>query len=176
MSDRADYLAVYDRFRDLATAGLPAHAFYAQVRAHGVTGIHAIALLRDYYELGLADSMAIHKSFSGYSNEDFSSEGVPDFPERGDYCPKCKVNIPSFVNLPPDLEREIRAITDSVVQMDRVQLATGCPRTWAKIWVNHPDGPEREFGHSNAPPCPECGKQLRTDKAKQCVECGADWH
>lgn len=25
-------------------------------------------------------------------------------------------------------------------------------------------------------PCPDCGKLLRTDLAKQCFECGKDWH
>ena len=25
-------------------------------------------------------------------------------------------------------------------------------------------------------PCPYCGKPLATDKAKQCFECGMDWH
>jgi hypothetical protein len=25
-------------------------------------------------------------------------------------------------------------------------------------------------------PCPHCGKPLRTSKARQCFECGADWH
>lgn len=24
--------------------------------------------------------------------------------------------------------------------------------------------------------CPDCGKLLRTDLAKQCFECGKDWH
>ena len=24
--------------------------------------------------------------------------------------------------------------------------------------------------------CPECGSRLRTKLAKQCLECGADWH
>ena len=27
-----------------------------------------------------------------------------------------------------------------------------------------------------APPCPQCGKPLRAELAKQCFECGADWH
>jgi hypothetical protein len=26
------------------------------------------------------------------------------------------------------------------------------------------------------PPCPYCGSTLRSDKAKQCFECGTDWH
>jgi hypothetical protein len=26
------------------------------------------------------------------------------------------------------------------------------------------------------PPCPECGEPLRTGLAKQCLNCGADWH
>lgn len=26
------------------------------------------------------------------------------------------------------------------------------------------------------PPCPECGEPLRTSKARQCFNCGADWH
>ncbi len=25
-------------------------------------------------------------------------------------------------------------------------------------------------------PCPECGKNLRTARAQQCMHCGADWH
>lgn len=25
-------------------------------------------------------------------------------------------------------------------------------------------------------PCPRCGQPLRTPKAQQCFECGADWH
>jgi hypothetical protein len=51
-----------------------------------------------------------------------------------------------------------------------------------------PDGEEREVyfdiseffgkgkGRAPGPPCPYCGAPLRTDKAKQCFNCGMDWH
>lgn len=31
------------------------------------------------------------------------------------------------------------------------------------------------FGRKT-PPCPKCGKPLKTNKAQQCFECGHDWH
>jgi hypothetical protein len=31
-------------------------------------------------------------------------------------------------------------------------------------------------GHRQGPPCPQCGHPLRTQHAKQCFECGFDWH
>jgi hypothetical protein len=34
----------------------------------------------------------------------------------------------------------------------------------------------QEKGRMTGPPCPYCGGQLRTAKAKQCRECGMDWH
>ena len=34
-----------------------------------------------------------------------------------------------------------------------------------------------ELGRIGAgPPCPRCGKPLRTKKARQCFQCGTDWH
>ncbi len=31
-------------------------------------------------------------------------------------------------------------------------------------------------GKKKMKPCPECGKNLRTALAQQCMHCGADWH
>jgi hypothetical protein len=31
-------------------------------------------------------------------------------------------------------------------------------------------------GKKKTKPCPECGKNLRTALAQQCMHCGADWH
>jgi len=114
--------------------------------------------------------------YSGYTNEELNDTALPEYPDRGNYCPKCTTFIPVFASISPDMERSIRLLTDWNQQMDEVQKRTSCPSRWAKIWLNHPDGPEQEFGHPDAPPCPKCGKQLRTSRAKQCVECGADWH
>ncbi len=34
----------------------------------------------------------------------------------------------------------------------------------------------RAFGWRSSNPCPHCGAPLRSERAKQCFECGADWH
>lgn len=31
-------------------------------------------------------------------------------------------------------------------------------------------------GNKKTKPCPQCGKNLRTAMAQQCMHCGADWH
>jgi hypothetical protein len=36
--------------------------------------------------------------------------------------------------------------------------------------------PEFQKSYAGNLPCPECGKPLRSNQAKQCFECGADWH
>jgi hypothetical protein len=111
-----------------------------------------------------------------YTHDDLAAVSDQDWPNRGQYCPKCENHIPVFASIDAPTERTIRAIADSSVQMATVRRITGCPLHWAKIWVAHPDGPHRMFGDNYAPPCPKCGKQLRTALAKQCLECGADWH
>jgi hypothetical protein len=34
----------------------------------------------------------------------------------------------------------------------------------------------RAFGWRSSKPCPHCGAPLRSERANQCFECGADWH
>jgi hypothetical protein len=36
--------------------------------------------------------------------------------------------------------------------------------------------PEFQKSYEGNKPCPHCGKPLRSNQAKQCFDCGADWH
>jgi hypothetical protein len=110
-----------------------------------------------------------------YTREELESLLPGAKPSRGQYCPKCKVHIPEFVDIPPDMAAKLRRMHAGIA-MPMIRDLTGCPLDWAKAWFGHRNGPHREFGETDAPPCPHCGKQLRTKLAKQCVECGADWH
>ena len=90
-------------------------------------------------------------------------------PERGVYCKFCRWIIPEFADITPELAETVR---DSGM-LDRMRFArktTGCSMLWARIWALHPPD-----GHVTKP-CPECGEQLMTKLAKQCLACGADWH
>jgi hypothetical protein len=61
--------------------------------------------------------------------------------------------------------------------------APGCPAGW-QWWVCVNDSGENQLlAAANRrpptrpqPPCPYCGKPLKTDLAKQCLACGMDWH
>jgi hypothetical protein len=98
-------------------------------------------------------------------------EGLPAdaVPERGVYCKFCRSMIPEFADITPELAETVR----EAGWLDRMKFAcntTGCPMLWARLWAMPlPDG-------HNTPPCPECGEPLMTKRAKQCLECGADWH
>lgn len=35
---------------------------------------------------------------------------------------------------------------------------------------------KRRWPTREMPTCPQCGKRLGSEKARQCFECGADWH
>lgn len=176
MNKFADYSMILDQYAELAHSGLRDYDFYCQVRSDGVSVFNSFLLLRDYFGSSLESFLRIKTSHEGYSNTEIQNHKSQAEPDRGTYCPKCECHIPSFYSICPERELEIRAINDSALQMKRLIEITGCPMTWAKIWSLHPDGPHRMFGENDAPPCNFCGRQLRTKQAKQCVECGADWH
>lgn len=99
-------------------------------------------------------------------------------PKRGEACPGCGVVLPRYEDLSPEQEARLRDLVRQghrITAIEGLIAATGCPTAWAKLWVSHPMGPElhpRESG----PACYYCGGALRTAAARQCVECGMDWH
>lgn len=64
----------------------------------------------------------------------------------------------------------------TIEAIGNLRLSTGCNLGEAKAWMTaHPllSGPDIQ--NPNVP-CPYCGRLLRTDQARQCFECGMDWH
>lgn len=99
-------------------------------------------------------------------------------PARGAMCPKCRAVIPRFVELDPAMETRLRELWRSSRPMAAVaelRAATGCTVRWAKLWLQHPHGPEMH-AWSKGGPCWYCGEPLRSPLARQCVDCGMDWH
>ena len=176
MNTTADYAKIHDQYAELAHSGIRDYDFYCHVRNDGVSPFNACLLLRDHFGTNLETSLKIKTAHEGYSNAELQKLRSHAKPDRGAYCPKCECHIPAFNSICPETELELRAIDSSAIQMKRLIEITGCSMNWAKIWATHPDGPHRKFGDNDAPPCRFCGKQLRTKQAKQCVECGADWH
>ncbi len=77
------------------------------------------------------------------------------------------------VAIPPDIEREALTLLGEgklLLAMKCLHETTKLPFFECKCWVTEriPSPP--------LPPCPYRGKPLRTDRARQCFECGADWH
>lgn len=60
-----------------------------------------------------------------------------------------------------------------MMAISELRALTGCPLSWAKIWVSHA-GRADAIGTTAA--CPYCGKPLKTALAKQCPRCNMDWH
>jgi hypothetical protein len=102
-------------------------------------------------------------------------------PERGQFCPRCKCYLPEYAELSKEVEANLRARLAKGTPLNLIskefQEITGCPQLWIKIWLLHPNGPESPGAPDLPPkPCPYCGEILRTPKAQQCFQCGADWH
>jgi len=114
----------------------------------------------------------------GYWKSDLL-EVVDEPPMMGKPCLHCGSRIPKFL----DLEGDERARIYQLIRSDRhdeavdaLVTATGCPASWARTWVTHPFGPRRPLRRWAGPPCLYCGLPLRTMLARQCLECGKDWH
>jgi hypothetical protein len=101
--------------------------------------------------------------------------GPDGFPEEGIRCERCGTRVPVFATLGAADERRVRELAaagDSVAAMHELRRSTGCSERWAKIWVVHAV-PQPE---PDAVPCGWCGARLRSPAARQCLQCGMDWH
>ena len=101
------------------------------------------------------------------------SKGLP---ERGIYCPACRVLIPRFADLTPEREAKLLALIEDRKTFEARRTLegwTGCSGAFSKIWVVHAGqpSPKPEVGI-----CPYCEGELRTPKARQCQHCLMDWH
>lgn len=97
-------------------------------------------------------------------------------PPESPVCDHCGKRIPQFPELPPSREARIRQMIterDNVAAMRELIDATGCPLSWADLWVAHKG---RAQPRPPGTTCNHCGGRLRTPQAKQCLECGMDWH
>lgn len=83
------------------------------------------------------------------------------------------------------LENELKELVAkglTVTAIKKYREVTGCNLAEALNWYNQTysasldgmiaklDEPPQRW------PCPYCGKSLRSDGARQCFECGKDWH
>ena len=79
----------------------------------------------------------------------------------------------------PELEAEVRELIGrghTIAAVKRLREATGRGLADAKMWVDRTAEGHGSTKIGTGKPCPYCGRPLRTDRAKQCFECGADWH
>jgi hypothetical protein len=83
-------------------------------------------------------------------------------------------------NLPtPELDEEVRAMIGqghTIAAIKRLREATGWGLAEAKMWFDRASDDGGSVKYRTGKPCPYCGNPLRTDSAKQCFECGTDWH
>ena len=110
-----------------------------------------------------------------YSRNELRSVG-DEFPTRGPICPKCQQHIPQFRDIAPQDEARVRHLicqNRKAAATQELRLFTGCPISWAKLWVAHSGRPD---SLGTTAPCPYCGKPLMTARARQCRYCLMDWH
>jgi hypothetical protein len=101
----------------------------------------------------------------GYTKEEFVA-GVPDWPDRGVQCERCRTTIPKLLDLSAETRRAVldpREEGDSVGPMRLLEKETGAPPRYAKIWVLHEGVSHPRF---SGPPCPSCGGALASEARK----------
>lgn len=79
----------------------------------------------------------------------------------------------------PILEAEIRELIaqgQTIDAVKRLREQEGWDLAKAKLWVDREVAARSGWTRPPTKPCPSCGRPLRTDAAKQCFACGADWH
>jgi hypothetical protein len=114
----------------------------------------------------------------GYFKRDLL-EVVDELPSMGKPCYHCGARIPKFLDLATEDRSRIYNLARSGHEdaaVEDLMTVMGCPREWARLWVTHPLGPRRPARLWIGPPCPQCARPLRTRLARQCFECGKDWH
>jgi hypothetical protein len=113
---------------------------------------------------------------TGPYTRDELREAAGKDPTRGPVCDRCKAHIPQFQDLSTPDEERVRYLIrqqQPIMAMRELMAATGCPSSWAKLWVLQSGRPQPRFP---GPPCRFCGKPLASSRARQCLSCGADWH
>jgi hypothetical protein len=111
-----------------------------------------------------------------YSKDELAKVRDDEFPSKGLFCKKCETWIPVFDDLDQESESRIKKLIreqKNIMAVKELQYIVGCNHRWAKIWVLHSGKPTPEYP---GPPCPCCGKKLRTSLAKQCPHCFESWH
>lgn len=106
-----------------------------------------------------------------YTRDEIEAAGNSK-PDRGVFCHRCKTHIPAFAELSPQEAADLRRLP-GIESIKALRDKTGCSLVWAKIWLQHPNGP-----HDAKParvPCPYCLLPLNPG-AKQCPLCKMDWH
>jgi len=93
-------------------------------------------------------------------------------------CTCCGIPLPvDNIKIPAELELHVRQLIREGKPVSAVkELASSLHISLgdAKFWVDH-SGELIGRGMQTGP-CPYCGKELRTDIAKQCRHCLLDWH
>src|SRR5262245_56559868 len=100
------------------------------------------------------------KGTDTYSREELRS--VTGLPDKGELCHQCGVRIPQFDEMDAALYQRLVHLIDHqqpVLATQELIAALKCPHSFAKIWVAHRGRAQPTYP---GPPCPYCGKPLRT--------------